>query len=105
MKGSRVFAIHGSAEQPGSAFVPYVGASLQDVLCIQEDRRVGADNCVIWKRRSLQIPAQGHRRHYVRATVRVHENPDGRLAIFDGPRCLVRFEHKNGTQHVAAQAA
>ena len=47
------------AEQPGSAFVPYVGASLQDVLCIHEDRRVGADNCVIWKRRSLQIPTQG----------------------------------------------
>ena len=34
------------AEQPGSAFIPYVGASLQDVLCIQENRRVGADNCV-----------------------------------------------------------
>jgi hypothetical protein len=93
------------AEQPGSAFVPYVGASLQDVLCIHEDRRVGADNCVIWKRRSLQIPAQGHRRHYVKATVRVHEYPDGRLAIFDGPRCLARFEQNNGTQHVAAQAA
>jgi hypothetical protein len=92
-------------EQPGSAFIPYVGASLQDVLCIQEDRRVGADNCVTWKRRSLQIPAQGHRRHYVQATVRVHEYPDGRLAIFDGPRCLVRFEQNNGTQYVAAQAA
>ena len=93
------------AEQPGSAFIPYVGASLQDVLCIQEDRRVGANNCVIWKRRSLQIPAQSHRRHYVKATVRVHEYPDGRLAIFDGPRCLVRFELNNGTQHVAVQAA
>jgi hypothetical protein len=79
------------AEQPGSAFVPYAGASLADVLCIQEERRVGADNCVNWKRRSLQIPPQHDRRHYVRATVRVHEYADGSLAIFDGPRCLVRF--------------
>ena len=25
-------------------------------------------------------------------TVRVHKQPDGRLAIFDGPRCLPRFD-------------
>jgi hypothetical protein len=24
--------------------------------------------------------------------VRVHEYPDGRLAIFDGPRCLARYD-------------
>ena len=23
--------------------------------------------------------------------VRVHEYPDGRLALFDGPRCLARY--------------
>ena len=28
----------------------------------------------------------------VRATVRVHQYPDGRLAIFDGPSCLARFD-------------
>ena len=42
----------------------------------------------------VQIPPQRHRQHYVRATVRVHEYPDGRLAIFDGPRCLARFDQK-----------
>jgi len=53
--------------------------SIEDVLCVEEDRVVGADNCVSWHRRSLQIPPQRHRRHYVRASVRVHQYPDGGL--------------------------
>jgi transposase len=80
------------AAEQGSAFLPYVGRPLEDVLCVQEDRQVGRDNCVRWNGRSLQIPPQRHRHHYVKATVRVHEYPDGRLAIFDGPRCLARFD-------------
>jgi helix-turn-helix protein len=80
------------AAEPGSAFVRCTGIALDDVLCVQLDRQVGRDNCVAWGRRSLQIPAQRHRHHYVRATVRVHEYPDGRLAIFDGPRCLARYD-------------
>ena len=93
------------AAEPGSAFIAYVGRPIEDVLCIQEDRVVGADNCVSWNRRSLQIPPQQHRRHYVRATVRVHEYPDGRLAIFDGPRCLARFDQKARNRDVTLQAA
>jgi hypothetical protein len=93
------------AAEPGSAFIPYVGRSLVDVLCVQEDRVVGADNCVSYNRRSLQIPPQRHRQHYVRATVRVQEYPDGSLAIFDGPRCLVRFDPKGNTRDVTPQAA
>jgi len=80
------------AAQAGTAFLPYAGRPLEDVLCVQEDRQVGRDNCVRWNRRSLQIPPQRHRHHYVKATVRVHEYPDGRLAIFDGPRCLAAFD-------------
>ncbi len=41
--------------------------------------------------RVLQIPEQAHRRHYVKARVRVHDYPDGSLGIFHGPRQLVRF--------------
>jgi hypothetical protein len=88
--------------EPGSAFLPYLGRPLEDVLCVQEDRQVGRDNCVAWRGRSLQIPPQAHRHHYVRANVKVHEYPDGRLAIFDGPRCLARFtadtDDANATQ-------
>ena len=93
------------AAEPGTAFMPYVGRPLEDVLCVQEDRVVGADNCVSWRRRSLQIPPQRHRQHYVRATVRVHEYPDGHLAIFDGPRCLARFDPKGCVNDAVSQAA
>ena len=40
---------------------------------------------------SLQIPADRHRHHYVKAKVVVHEHPDGTLAVFHGPRCLARY--------------
>ena len=40
---------------------------------------------------SLQIPADRHRHHYVKARVRVHEYPDGTLAVFHGPRRLARY--------------
>lgn len=83
------------AAEPGTAFVEH-SAPLADVLCVQADRRVGRDNCVLWAKRSLQIPPQLHRQHYVKATVRVHEYPDGRLAIFDGPRCLARYDQNGG---------
>jgi transposase len=84
------------AAEPGTAFVAYAGPPLSDVLCVQADRQVGRDNCVQWGKRVLQIPPQLHRHHYVKATVRVHEYPDGSLAIFDGPRCLARYR-QHGT--------
>jgi hypothetical protein len=93
------------AAEPGSAFVPYAGRPIEEVLCVQEDRVVGADNCVSWRRCSLQIPPQRHRQHYVRATVRVHEYRDGSLAIFDGPRCLARFDGKGRPNDVVSCAA
>ena len=93
------------AAEPGSAFVPCTGRPIEDVLCVQEDRVVGADNCVSFARRSLQIPPQGHRRHYVRATVRVHQYPDRSLAIFDGPRCLARFDPNGDPRRAISHAA
>ena len=46
---------------------------------------------VRYKGLSLQIPADRHRHHYVKARVRVHEYPDHNLAVFHGPRCLARY--------------
>jgi hypothetical protein len=83
------------AAEPGTAFIAYVGRDLADILCLQEDRVVGRDNCVSYRRLSLQIPPDRHRHHYVKAKVRVHEYPDGRLAVFHGPRCLARY-HPDG---------
>ena len=78
------------AADTGSAFVAFAG-TLKDILCAQEDRVVAGDNTVRYKNRTLQIPADRHRHHYVKAQVRVHEYPDGHLAVFHGPRCLARY--------------
>ena len=80
-----------AAEEPGLAFVPCAGIALEEVLCVREDRQVGRDNCVAWQGRRWQIPEQRHRRHYVKATIEMRQYPDGRVAIFDGPRCLARY--------------
>ena len=78
------------AADAGSAFVAFTG-NLADILCVQHERVVGNDNTVRYKGLSLQIPADRHRHHYVKASVRVHEYPDHTLAVFDGPRCLARY--------------
>ena len=78
------------AADTGSAFVAFAG-TLEDILCAQEDRVVAGDNTVRYKNRTLQIPADRHRHHYVKAQVRVHEYPNGHLAVFHGPRCLARY--------------
>jgi hypothetical protein len=79
------------AEAPASAFVVVLEALWRDVLAIQEERRVGNDNCVAWRGRSLQIPPTPLRPHLVRARVRIHDYPDGTTAIFKGPRLLASF--------------
>ena len=78
----------------GSAFLPYVGRALADILAIQDGRQVQNDNTVRYKGLVLQIPEQAHRRHFVKASVKVHEYPDASLAIFHGPRCLARYDQK-----------
>lgn len=83
-----------SPEETGTAFVPFAGPSLEDVLCIQEERTVSNDNTVRYKGLYLQIPADKHRFHYVRARIRVHEYPNRTLAIFHGPRQLARYDQK-----------
>lgn len=84
------FAI--GAEQTGSAFAIDKDGSWREILCIQEERRVGNDNTVKWRRFSLQLPPSRLRPHFVKATVRVHEYPDGRLAVFWGPHRLADYE-------------
>ena len=76
------------AAEPGSAFVPFIGPGLADILCEHYERAVGRDNCVCFVSKRLQIPAQTHRCHFIKARVRVHRYPDGRLAVLHGPRKL-----------------
>jgi len=39
----------------------------------------------------LQLPPSPLRAHFVKARVRVHQYPDGALAVFHGPRCIARY--------------
>jgi transposase len=86
---NRRFAV--AAAEPGSAFVPFAG-DLAEILCVQAERVVGHDNCVRYDGLSLQIPAQKHRHHFVKARVRVHAYGDATLAVFHGPRRLARYQ-------------
>jgi transposase len=80
------------AEQDGSAFIADAARAWREILCVQDDRQVGNDNTVRWKRLSLQIPPSSLRSHFARAKVRIHEYPDGRLAVFWGPHRLADYD-------------
>ena len=82
------------AEQGGSAFVAIPGVDLGEILCVQEERKVGNDNCVSYNRLKLQIPESPLRVHFVKANVKVRQYHDGTHAIFHGPRCLGRYDKK-----------
>ena len=96
------FAI--KAEQEGTAFVAIPGVDLREILCVQEERQVGNDNCVSFNRLKLQIPASPLRAHFVKARVKVRQYPDGTLAIFHGPRRLGRYD-RNGISMEHQKAA
>jgi transposase len=79
------------AALPESAFVAVDPAQLREILCVQEQRIVARDNTVSFGRMRLQLPQSRLRPHYVKARVRVHQYPDGSLAVFHGPRAIARY--------------
>jgi transposase len=100
---NKMFAI--AAEQEGSAFVADAMGAAREILCVQEDRTVGDDNTVKWRGLSLQLPPSRLRAHFVKAAVRVHEYPDGELAVFWGPHRLADYDAAGGMVRPAPQAA
>lgn len=88
--------------EEGTAFVAFVG-DLANILCIQDERVVSKDNTVRWQGLTLQIPEHKHRRHFVKAQVKVHAYPDGGLAIFHGPRLLAGYQ-SNGAIRITSAA-
>lgn len=80
-----------AALEEGSAFVADAAEVWREVLCITEDRVVAKDNTVAWNGRRLQLPESRLRPHFVKATVRVNEYPDGAMAVFLGPHLLARY--------------
>ncbi len=84
----------------GSAFVPLLGINLDDILCEQYERTVGADNCVRFEGKILQIPKNEYRYHYVKVKVRVHRYTDGSLAVFHGPRKIAAYDQEGKLKEV-----
>ena len=80
------------ATEAGTAYVPYIGVGLPDILCSQFERVVGNDNCVSYECFKLQIPKSSARAHYVKTNVYVHQYVDGTMALFHGPRKLADFD-------------
>ncbi len=93
------------AEHEGSAFVAISGVDLDEILCVQEDRVVGNDNTVAFRRLHLQIPPSPLRPHFVKSRVKVRQYHDGTYAIFHGPRCLGRYDEHGALREGAVKAA
>jgi len=82
------------AREEGSAFIPYIGPSLRDILCEQHGRTVQSNNCVRFENLELQISNNEYRCNYIRAKVKVHCYLDGTFAVFHGPRKLGTYDNK-----------
>jgi hypothetical protein len=88
-RDARLASVYGQSERgrprpgPGAA-----NRAAGDILCVQEERRVGNDNTLRWKALSLQLPESRLRPSFVRTQVRVRESPNGSLSVFWGPHRL-----------------
>ena len=98
-----LFAI--AAEQTESAFVVDRMDAWREILCVQEERVVGNDNTVKWRGMSLQLPPSRLRPHFVKATVWLHEYPDGTLAVYLGPHRLADYDASGALTQPDRQAA
>lgn len=93
------------AMEQGSAFVAWLGGSLEDILCERFERTVGKDNCVSFEGMKLQIPADRHRCHYVKTKVTVLRRTNGTLALFHGPRKLAEYDPASQLPQILKAAA
>ena len=94
-----------AAEQDGTAFLQDRSAAWAEILCVQEERTVGNDNTVKWNRLCLQLPPSRLRPHFVKATVSVHEYPDGDITVFLGPHRLADYDAAGNIANTIEKAA
>lgn len=87
---NKEFSVKAASEN--NAFVPWAGGLLEEILCEQHERVVGKDNCVSFKKLTLQIPKDQYRCHYVKVKVRLHCYSNGQIAIYHGPRKLAQYD-------------
>ena len=76
---------------PQSAFVPLGRVDLDQILCHEEERKVGQDNTVSLDGVRLQIDKQPGRRTCAGLPVLVRRHLDGTHSVWNGPRRLGRY--------------
>jgi transposase InsO family protein len=81
-----------TAEQTGTAFLPYTGTELDKIFSQQHDRIVDNDNTVRYDNRCLQIPQQTFRFSLARCHVLVCEHLDNTLSLHYGPHRLGHYD-------------
>jgi transposase InsO family protein len=81
-----------AAAQDGTAYVPLRGFDVDEILSERHERVVSNDNCVSYNKLKLQIPADRHRHHYVRAKVQVRVDCEAQISIYHGPRLLAQYD-------------
>jgi hypothetical protein len=83
-----------AAAQDGTAYVPLRGFDVDEILSERHERVVSNDNCVSYNKLKLQIPADRHRHHYVRAKVQVRVDCEAQISIYHGPRLLAQYDNQ-----------
>ncbi len=91
------------AHQSGTAFVP-AHQPLDELICLQHERSVAADNTVNFGHHRLQIQPTAIRCSFAKCRVNVCEHLDGSLSIRFGPHLLGRYS-SSGVALLPAKAA
>ena len=74
---------------------PILGVDRDEILCVEEERQVGNDNCVSYRTLNPRTAIRGPMRpRFVKARVKPRVYPDGSHALFHGPRCIGRYDEK-----------
>ena len=76
------------AKDEKSAYIPWIGGNLNEILCHQEERIVQNDNTMSYEGLRLQILKDDFRAHYVRTARYI----SGDLGVFFGNRCLGYYD-------------
>lgn len=92
-------------EEDKTAYIPWIGADLNEILCHQEERVVQNDNTISYNGKRLQIGKDDLRHHYVRTTVQVREYLNGTLSVYYGPRCIGKYSKEGESLDVCKLAA
>jgi hypothetical protein len=93
------FAVDPAGE--GSAFTPIPGVDLDEILCVEEERQVGNDNCVSY--RTLK-PGEPDAAPLRQGAGQGPHLPRRSHAVFHGPRCIGRYD-QNGAIRDTKNAA